>query len=110
MMPEIVERVEFLEKDMIGVKACVEANLVGERSVWAAIEKLTESISGFEQSSVTDRKEIREMVHGQALDAAKMATAYAGMAGVLKAVGLSVIASLIGIVVGLLTHTIVIGG
>jgi len=108
-MVELDERVDELERDMIEVKACVDTNLTGERSVWAALEKLTLSIGEFETHSENDRKEIREMVHGQALDAAKMSTAYAGMAGTFKILGASLVVAIIGILVGLLTHTIQIG-
>lgn len=109
-MLEIGERVDCLEHDMIEVKACVDTNLTGERSVWAALEKLTLSIGEFQKHSEADRKEIRDMAHTQALESVKMSTAYAGMAGIIKAVGLTVIAAIVGILVGLLTHTIQIGG
>jgi hypothetical protein len=108
-MVALDERVDVLEKDMVEVKACVDVNLTGERSVWAALEKLTLSIAEFEKQSENDRKEIRDMVHDQAVDAAKMSTAYAGMAGTFKVLGGALIVAIIGILVGLLTHTIQIG-
>ena len=108
-MAEMEERVGSLEKDMVEVKACVDTNLTGERSVWAALEKLTLSIGEFETHSENDRKEIRDMVHSQAIDAAKMATAYAGMASIFRILGAAVTVAVIGILAGLLTHTIQIG-
>lgn len=108
-MVEIEERVVILEKDMVAMKTCVDQNLTGERSVWAALEKLTTSINDFEKASENDRQGIREMVHVQALESVKMSTAYAGMAGILKGVGAAVIVAVLGILVGLLTHTIKLG-
>jgi hypothetical protein len=108
-MVDIDERVDCLERDMIGVKGAVETNLTGERSVWAALEKLTLSITDFEKASEDDRKDIRELVHSQAIEAAKMSTAYAGMASIFRILGATVIAAIVGILVGLLTHTIQIG-
>jgi hypothetical protein len=108
-MVDIGERVNLLEKDMCEVKACVDTNLTGERSVWAALEKLTLAVSDFKKESEEDRKQIRAMIQGQALDATKMSTSYEGMVWVMRAVGISVIVAVIGIMVGLLTHTIAIG-
>ena len=108
-MIDIADRVDILEKDVVEIKACVDTNLTGERSVWAALEKLTKSISEFEKASENDRSGIREMVHTQAIESVKMSTAYSGMAGILKGVGVAIIVAVIGILVGLLTHTIQIG-
>lgn len=108
-MVDVEERVGTLEKDMIEVKACVDVNLTGERSVWAALENLTESINEFKKASEDDRKQIRGMIYSQSLDSAKMSTAYAGMAGTFKVLGGAVIVAILSILVGLLTHTIQIG-
>lgn len=109
-MADIDERVGCLEKNMIGVQGEINANLTGERSVWAALERFMVSVDEFRKDSEADRKDIRNMVHLQALESVKMSIAYSGMAGILKAVGISIIGAIIGIVVGLLTHTIQIGG
>jgi hypothetical protein len=108
-MVDINERVGDLERDMVGVKGEIGSNLTGERSVWNALEKFMTSVDEFRKVSEGDRKEIREMVHTQALESAKMSTSYAGMAGVIRAVGLAVIVAVLGILVGLLTHTIHVG-
>ena len=108
-MAEIDERLGCLEKEMIGVQSNIHSNLTGERSIWNALEKFVVSVDEFRKSSETDRKEIRDMVHLQALESVKMSTAYSGMAGILKAVGVAVIVAVIGILVGLLTHTIQVG-
>lgn len=109
-MDELGQRVETLEKDVIEIKACVDVNLTGERSVWAALEKLTDSIGEFEKASEKDRKGIHELVNLQAIEAVKLTTAYSGMASILKALGITIIGAVVGILVGLLTHTIQIGG
>jgi hypothetical protein len=108
-MTDINERVDDLEKDVIGIKGDINSNLTGEHSVWSALEKFAKSVDEFRKVSEGDRKEIREMVHTQALESVKMSTAYAGMAGILKAVGTAVIVAILGILVGLFTHTIQIG-
>jgi hypothetical protein len=102
----MTERVNCLEKEMIIVKN----DLTGERSIWATLEGFVLSVDAFRKSSEMDRKEIRELINAQSVESMKMGTAYLGMAGILKALGVAIIAAIIGILVGLLTHTIQIGG
>ena len=109
-MADIDERVDCLEKNMIGVQGDINANLTGERSVWSALEKFMKSVDEFRKDSETDRKEIRGMIHLQAMESVKMSTAYEGMAAVFKILGGAVAVAVIGLLVGLLTHTIQIGG
>ena len=109
MMVGIDERVGCLEKDMTVVKAEIDANLTGERSVWNALEKFMASVDEFRSVFEADRKEIREIVHLQAIESTRMSTAYEGMTVIFRILGGAVTVAVIGILIGLLTHTIHIG-
>lgn len=114
---EIEEKLDVVDKRLQKVELCVESNFDGERSVWAAIEKLTKSIdeSNKKQSdalrsavdtSIKDREELHAAVVQQQIDMKIFATAYSTLSGWLKTISVILITSMLGIVVGLLTHTI----
>lgn len=121
---ELGEKLDGIDKRLQKVELSVQSNLDGERSVWAAIEKLTKSIDESNQrqsealqkavtdankaieESVNDRKELHSAVMQQQADMKIFANAYGSITGWLKSISVILITSMLGIVVGLLTHTI----
>lgn len=121
---ELGEKLDNIDKRLQKVELSVQSNLDGERSVWAAIEKLTKSIDESNQrqssalqkaiddankaieESVKDRAELHTAVMQQQSDMKVFANAYGSITGWLKSISVILITSMLGIVVGLLTHAI----
>ena len=123
-MDSIDTRMFKVEKDIVDIKATVSNNLMGEHSVWQAIEKLTKSLdeSNIKQSqaldkaianteravaeSVKDRKELHDLILEQDSNMKLLTSAYQSITGWSKSIIVILVTSVVGILVGLLTHTI----
>ena len=123
-MDSIDTRMFKVEKDIVDIKATVSNNLMGEHSVWQAIEKLTKSLdeSNIKQSqaldkaianteravaeSVKDRKELHDLILEQGSNMKLLTSAYQSITGWSKSIIVILVTSVVGILVGLLTHTI----
>jgi len=123
-MDSIDTRMFKVEKDIVDIRATISNNLMGEHSVWQAIEKLTKSLdeSNIKQSqaldkaianteravaeSVSDRKELHDLILEQDSNMKLLASAYQSITGWSKSIIVILVTSVVGILVGLLTHTI----
>lgn len=123
-MDSIDTRMFKVEKDIVDIRATISNNLMGEHSVWQAIEKLTKSLdeSNIKQSqaldkaianteravaeSVRDRKELHDLILEQDSNMKLLTSAYQSITGWSKSIIVILVTSVVGILVGLLTHTI----
>lgn len=123
-MDSIDTRMLKVEKDIVDIKAIVNNNLVGERSVWQAIEKLTKALDESNarqtealnkavedtnraiEESIKDRKELRNLVIEQSTNMRLLTSSYSSITSWLKSIVIVIITSTAGILVGILTHTI----